>query len=81
MIYDNNFFLLQAVGLLKDGGVLAYSTCAITPQENEQQRAWALKSFPCLKRGWRGWAISKKTEEIPAERRLPQSGKKITHTA
>ena len=51
MIYDyhNNFFLLQAVGLLKDGGVLVYSTCTITPQENEQQVAWALKSFPCLK--------------------------------
>ena len=49
MIYDNNFFLLQAVGLLKDGGVLVYSTCAITPQENEQERAWTLKSFPCLK--------------------------------
>ena len=48
MIYDNNFFLLQAVGLLKDRGVLVYSTCAITPQESEQQQAWALKSFPCL---------------------------------
>ena len=43
------FFLLQAVGLLKDGGVLVYSTCTITPQENEEQVAWALKSFPCLK--------------------------------
>ena len=49
MIYDNNFFLLQAVGLLKDGVVRVYSTCAITSQGNEQQRAWALKSFPCLK--------------------------------
>ena len=49
MIYDNNFFLLQAVGLLKDGGVLVYSTCAITPPENEQQRALLLKLFPCLK--------------------------------
>ena len=49
MIYDNNFFLLQAVGLLKDGGVLVYSTCTIIPQENEEQVAWAQKSFPCLK--------------------------------
>lgn len=38
-----------AVGLLKEGGVLVYSTCTITPQENEEQVAWALKSFPCLK--------------------------------
>ena len=49
MIHGNIFFLLQAVGLLKDGGVLVYSTCTITPQENELQVAWALKSFPCLK--------------------------------
>ena len=49
MVYDDNFFLLQAVGLLKDGGVLVYSTCTITPQENEEQVAWALKCFPCLK--------------------------------
>ena len=49
MIHDNNVLLLQAVGLLKDGGVLVYSTCTITPQENEEQVAWALKSFPCLK--------------------------------
>lgn len=26
-----------------------YSTCTITPQENEEQVAWALKSFPCLR--------------------------------
>ncbi|XP_067049452.1 tRNA (cytosine(72)-C(5))-methyltransferase NSUN6-like isoform X2 [Acropora muricata] len=38
-----------AVGLLKEGGVLVYSTCTLTPQENEQQVAWALKSFPCLR--------------------------------
>ena len=48
-MYDNNVFLLQAVGLLKDGGVFVYSTCTTTPQENEEQVAWALKSFPCLK--------------------------------
>lgn len=38
-----------AVGLLKEEGILVYSTCTITPQENEEQVAWALKSFPCLK--------------------------------
>ncbi|KAL9971447.1 hypothetical protein ACROYT_G023969 [Oculina patagonica] len=38
-----------AVGLLKEGGVLVYSTCTITPQENEEQVAWALRSFPCLR--------------------------------
>ena len=27
--------------LLIDGGVLVYSTCTITPQENEEQVAWA----------------------------------------
>lgn len=37
-----------AVGLLKEGGVLVYSTCTMTPQENENQVEWALKSFPCL---------------------------------
>lgn len=42
-------FFLQAVGLLKEGGVLVYSTCTITPQENEEQVAWALRSFPCLR--------------------------------
>ena len=46
----NHFTLsLQAVSLLKKGGVLVYSTCTITSQENEQQVAWALKSFPCLR--------------------------------
>ena len=35
--------------MLKKGGVLVYSTCTITPQENEEQVAWALKSFPCLR--------------------------------
>ncbi|KAM6214241.1 tRNA (cytosine(72)-C(5))-methyltransferase NSUN6 [Rhynchocyon petersi] len=37
-----------AVQLLKPGGVLVYSTCTITLAENEEQVAWALKSFPCL---------------------------------
>uniref|UniRef100_A0A8C5K1P6 NOL1/NOP2/Sun domain family member 6 n=1 Tax=Jaculus jaculus TaxID=51337 RepID=A0A8C5K1P6_JACJA len=37
-----------AVQLLKPGGVLVYSTCTITLAENEEQVAWALKTFPCL---------------------------------
>lgn len=41
-------FLLQAVKLLKPGGVLVYSTCTITLAENEEQVAWALTAFPCL---------------------------------
>lgn len=41
--------LLQAaVRLLKKGGVLVYSTCTVTLEENEEQVAWALKTFPCL---------------------------------
>ncbi|XP_048163426.1 tRNA (cytosine(72)-C(5))-methyltransferase NSUN6-like isoform X2 [Corvus hawaiiensis] len=38
----------MAVKLLKPGGVLVYSTCTITLAENEEQVAWALKTFPCL---------------------------------
>ncbi|XP_053428150.1 tRNA (cytosine(72)-C(5))-methyltransferase NSUN6 isoform X1 [Nycticebus coucang] len=38
-----------AVQLLKPGGVLVYSTCTVTLAENEEQVAWALKTFPCLK--------------------------------
>uniref|UniRef100_A0A8D0EKU1 NOP2/Sun RNA methyltransferase 6 n=1 Tax=Strix occidentalis caurina TaxID=311401 RepID=A0A8D0EKU1_STROC len=37
-----------AVKLLKPGGILVYSTCTITLAENEEQVAWALKTFPCL---------------------------------
>lgn len=40
--------LLQAVRLLKRGGVLVYSTCTVTLAENEEQVAWVLKTFPCL---------------------------------
>ncbi|NXF97146.1 NOP2 methyltransferase, partial [Eubucco bourcierii] len=38
----------MVVQLLKPGGVLVYSTCTITLSENEEQVAWALKTFPCL---------------------------------
>ncbi|XP_010173885.1 putative methyltransferase NSUN6, partial [Antrostomus carolinensis] len=37
-----------AVKLLKPRGVLVYSTCTVTLSENEEQVAWALKTFPCL---------------------------------
>ncbi|XP_037550269.1 tRNA (cytosine(72)-C(5))-methyltransferase NSUN6 isoform X3 [Nematolebias whitei] len=37
-----------AVQLLKKGGVLVYSTCTVTLAENEEQVAWALKTFPDL---------------------------------
>ncbi|KAF7669948.1 hypothetical protein LDENG_00105510 [Lucifuga dentata] len=40
--------LHAAVRLLKRGGVLVYSTCTVTLAENEEQVAWALKTFPCL---------------------------------
>lgn len=36
------------MSLLKPGGTLVYSTCTITLSENEDQVAWALKTFPCL---------------------------------
>ncbi|XP_077628529.1 tRNA (cytosine(72)-C(5))-methyltransferase NSUN6 isoform X2 [Crocuta crocuta] len=38
-----------AVELLKPGGALVYSTCTITLAENEEQVAWALAAFPCLR--------------------------------
>lgn len=40
--------MFQAVQLLKKGGVLVYSTCTVTLAENEEQVAWALRTFPCL---------------------------------
>ncbi|XP_040208421.1 LOW QUALITY PROTEIN: tRNA (cytosine(72)-C(5))-methyltransferase NSUN6 [Rana temporaria] len=40
--------LSTAVELLKPGGTLVYSTCTITLAENEEQVAWALKTFPGL---------------------------------
>lgn len=40
--------LTQAEALLKPGGVLVYSTCTVTQEENENQVAWMLKTFPAL---------------------------------
>jgi 16S rRNA C967 or C1407 C5-methylase (RsmB/RsmF family) len=39
-----------AIPLLKPGGVLVYSTCTISPLENEEMVAYILKTFPemCL---------------------------------
>ena len=36
----------QAVSLLRPGGVLVYSTCTVTVEENEDQVAWLLHTFP-----------------------------------
>ena len=38
-----------AVRMLKVGGTLVYSTCTLTPEENEEQVANALRHFPCLR--------------------------------
>jgi len=40
--------LKQAVGLLKPGGCLVYSTCTLLPEENESQVAWVLDTYPQL---------------------------------
>lgn len=42
-------FNVQAVQLLRPGGCLVYSTCTLLTQENEEQVAWTLKTFPELK--------------------------------
>ena len=42
----------RAIGLLKLGGILTYSTCSIDPEENEYIVKWALEEFEgsiCLK--------------------------------
>ena len=36
---------MQAVSLLRPGGVLVYSTCTITVEENEAIVAWAVNTF------------------------------------
>ncbi|KAJ8313490.1 hypothetical protein KUTeg_008051 [Tegillarca granosa] len=46
--YQRKLFT-KAVDLLKPGGVLVYSTCTITLEENEKLVAWALRTFENLK--------------------------------
>ncbi|XP_061166689.1 tRNA (cytosine(72)-C(5))-methyltransferase NSUN6-like [Saccostrea echinata] len=41
-------FIRKAVQLLRPGGVLVYSTCTITLEENEKQVVWVLENFPDL---------------------------------
>ncbi|HEY9793637.1 MAG TPA: SAM-dependent methyltransferase, partial [Candidatus Obscuribacterales bacterium] len=38
--------LSHAAGLVRDGGVLVYSTCSIEPEENEKNLQWFLDKFP-----------------------------------
>lgn len=38
--------LKQAVGCLRPGGCLVYSTCTVTPEENSENIEWALSKFP-----------------------------------
>ena len=40
--------LSQAVALLKGGGTLVYSTCTLTPEENEVQVKWLLDTHPAM---------------------------------
>jgi len=41
--------LQNAVQLVKPGGILVFSTCTITLEENEQNVAWVLEKFPQMK--------------------------------
>lgn len=41
--------ITTAVGLLQENGILVYSTCTLLPQENEQQVAWILSTYPNMK--------------------------------
>ena len=36
----------QAISMLKPGGMMIYSTCTFSPEENEQIIAWVLREFP-----------------------------------
>lgn len=40
--------LSSALKMLKPGGVLVYSTCTFSPEENEQNASWLLKNYPEL---------------------------------
>jgi NOL1/NOP2/sun family putative RNA methylase len=40
--------LAAAVQIVKQGGEIVYSTCAVAPEENEMVVQWALEQFPTL---------------------------------
>jgi NOL1/NOP2/sun family putative RNA methylase len=41
--------LRSAVGCLKPGGTLVYSTCTLAPEENEKMIEWLITEFPQMK--------------------------------
>lgn len=41
--------LRAAVGCLKPGGILVYSTCTLAPEENEKMIDWLITEFPQMK--------------------------------
>ena len=41
--------LASAMRMLKPGGILVYSTCTFAPEEDEQNLAWLLATYPDLK--------------------------------
>ena len=38
----------HALGMLREGGILAYSTCTFSEEENEEMREWILEKYPEL---------------------------------
>ena len=51
--------LSAAIQYLKPGGTLLYSTCTVTKEENEENRAWLLEQFAL--------------EPVPIRERMPQA--------
>ena len=41
--------LESGIKSLRSGGFLAYSTCTLSPEENEEMISWAIKTFPEVK--------------------------------
>lgn len=50
----------QAISMLKKGGMMIYSTCTFSPEENEQIIAWILQEYPQMHliemQGYEGFA-------------------------
>lgn len=40
--------IASAVKMLKPGGILVYSTCTFSPEEDEQNAGWILKNYPSM---------------------------------